>query len=417
MDRLLGAVAEFRDLLGTHILFTIGAMLLVGYMAGRLCARIGLPEITGYILAGILVSPTVFGLVPYHLTPSMGVITEVALGLIALTIGSEFSWVKLRRTGREIVMIAVAELVGVYVVVLAALLAVGLELPYALILAAIATASSPAVIVAIVQDLRAHGRFVDYLYGAVALVDAGTVILFGISFSVAVGLMGLSAAGAGPGALVGAALAEVVLSLVAGVIAGILFHAGLRNRGRTNEILLITLGGAFVLTAVAIVFHLSPLLVNMTAGAVLINLSPRHHRVFQTLGPLTPPIYALFFVLAGAELRLGILAQPQILLYGGAYVVSRALAKYGSVWLGAAWAKAPATIRDNLGLCLFPQAGVALGLVLLVQAPPVASLMSADQRLMVEAMVNVVLLSVFVNQIIGPPLATRAILRGNEMEE
>jgi Kef-type K+ transport system membrane component KefB len=208
-----------------------------------------------------------------------------------------------------------------------------------------------------------------------------------------------------------------VLSVGTGVCMGFLMHLLIRKRLRENEVLIITLGMAFLVTAVAIVYHLSPLLINMTAGAVLINISPRHHRVFKSLEPLTPPVYALFFVLAGAELRLSSVIQPQVLLFGFVYILVRGISKYGSTLLGAIVSKAPASVRIWLGLSLFPQAGVALGLVLMVQASPASSSMTLQQLALSEMMVNIVLLSVFINQIIGPPVLKHAIIRGNHMEE
>ncbi len=417
MTTFLASIVEFRDFLGTHVLFALGAMLLIGYLIGRLCGLIKLPEITGFIIAGIVVGESVLGVVPHTMTPSMKVITEVALGLIALAIGAEFSLAKLRRLGIEIVSMVVAQLVLVFIAVAGVLSLLGVDPAFAIILGSIATASSPAVIVAIVQNLRAHGTFVDYLYGIVALLDAGTVILFGISFSLAVGMLGLTAAGAGPFMLFLSAVLEVVFSLVAGAIVGLFLHAAIRRRRRSGEIMIITLGTVFIVTAVAIVFHLSPLLVNMTAGAVLINLSARHHRVFRSLEPLTPPIYALFFVLAGVELRLLLLMNPQILLVGGAYIVVRNVMKTASVYLGGLAVKVPKATAMNLGLCMFPQAGVALGLVLMVQASPFTAMMAPHQTALVDTMVNIVLLSVFVNQLVGPPILKRAIMRGNNMEE
>lgn len=388
-------------------------MLLVGYLMGILSGKIGLPEITGFIVAGVVLGESLLGILPRQMGASMKVITEVALGLIALTIGSEFSLPKLRRTGRAIGGIVLVQLALVFGVTLPVMVVAGLDLPFAMIIAAIATASSPAVLVAIVQAMRVHGVFVDYLYGVIALLDAGTVILFGISFSLAAGMLGLTAAGAGPMVLLLSALGEVLFSVLTGIGMGLLIHWSVAHRYRNNEVLLIVLGIAFTVTAVAIVLHLSPLLINMTAGAVMINLSARHHRVFRIIEPLTPPLYALFFVLAGSELSLGLLGQPAVLVLGGAYLVARTVSKYASVYIGALLTGAPAQVRHYLGLCMFPQAGVSLGLVLFVQASPVAAAMTPEQFAVTGTLVNVILLSVFVNQIIGPPLATLALRRGN----
>jgi len=169
-------------------------------------------------------------------------------------------------------------------------------------------------------------------------------------------------------------------------------------------------------TGAAIILHLSPLLINMTAGAVLVNLSPRHHRLFRGLEPLTPPLYALFFVIAGSELQLAVLARTEILLIGGAYVLVRNLAKYGTVYAGCVLAGTSRTVARNLGFCMLPQAGIALGLMLMVQASPLAAEMTPGQVQLVETMANVVLLSVFVNQILGPPLTKRAVLAGTARE-
>jgi len=286
---------EFRDLLAEHVLFSVGMMLISGYYLGRACALIRLPEITGYIFAGLLLGDSVLGIVPAPMSASMAVVTEVALGLIALTIGSEFALTRLRLMGKEVVLVTILQLIGVFGAVTFALLLVRVPLPFALLLGAIATASSPAVTVAIVQSLRAQGRFVEFLYGVVALLDAGCVILFGIVFAVAAGMLGLTGPEISGLTLFGRALGEVVYSLGLGFLAGLLIHAAVRRRYLTSELLLLTLGIALLFTGVAITLHLSPLLINMTAGAVLVNLSPRHHRLLSGFGAADAALVCFVF--------------------------------------------------------------------------------------------------------------------------
>lgn len=409
-------LVALRTILGEHILFTVGAMLLMGYCIGLLARRVRLPEITGFIFAGIMLGDSFLGIVPLQMTSSMKMITEVALGLIALTIGSEFSLAKLRRMGRTVLWISAVQLGGTFLFVLGGMMLAGLELPFAMVIAAIATTSSPAVVVAIVQSLRARGYFVDCLYGVVALLDAGAVILFGVCFSLAAGILGWTGGETTAGGVLVAAVIEVVISIIVGFLVGVLLHLAVVRKDNPNEILLIMLGVTCLGTAIAIVFHLSPLLMNMVAGAVMINLSPRHHRVFRMLEPLTPPIYALFFVLAGSELQVSVLIRPTVLFLGFVYVVFRNMAKWASTFAGARLSGCNLPIQWNMGLCMFPQAGVALGLVLLIQASPLAANMTAAQVEVTETLVNVVLLSVFINQLIGPPLAKGALIRGNDME-
>ncbi len=413
-----------RELLAQHPLFSLGILLLVGYLIGKVADRIKLPEITGYIVAGILVGESALGFIPHEMGEDLKLVTEVALGLIAITIGGEFYWVKLKRMGTAVVIITLVQLVASFVLVAVSLVLFRLPLPFALLLGAIASATAPAATVAIVQSLRAQGQFVDYLYGVVALDDAGAVILFGVVFAIAGGLIGTPEAGAhaaevashGNAAVIIHALSEVGLSVVMGIAAGFAVHYLARRRKNQNEIMITTLGVLFLSTALAIALRLSPLLTNMAAGAVIINLSPDNHRIFRILMPLSPPIYALFFVIAGTELRPEVLLDPQVLIIGAAYIVARAIGKYGGVYVGCRIANTSERIRNYLGICMLPQAGVAIGLVLLIEASPSMAALPPEQLAYVQLMVNVILLSVFVNELIGPPLSRFAIVRGNEME-
>lgn len=409
----------FRDLLSQHVLFTIGIMLVMGYFIGILAEKVKLPEITGFIVAGLIMGSSVTGIIPVHMEESLKVVTEVALGLIALTIGGEFYWVKLKRMGKEVVIITVVQIVATFAVVSAGLFIFRMPLPFALLLGAIASATAPAATVAIVQSLRASGMFVDYLYGIVALDDAGCVILFGIVFAVAAGMLGEGSAEAtshGGLAVVGHAFLEVLLSLLVGVVSGISVHFSTWKKKNTNEIMIITIGMVFLFTAVAVVFKLSPLLANMAAGAVIINLSPKNHRIFRALEPITPPLYALFFVIAGTELNPAVLIQKDILIFGLIYILLRGAGKYSGVYIGCRVTGVKSVITKHLGLCMLPQAGVAIGLVLLIQASPMIGTLTPEQTVLVERMVNIVLLSVFVNEMVGPPVSRYAIIKGNEME-
>ncbi|MFW5716504.1 MAG: cation:proton antiporter [Spirochaetota bacterium] len=416
--RALSAFVEpllsLRDLLNGHPLFSLGILLIIGYLIGKLAARVKLPEITGFIIAGILMGESVTGVIPRHMGEDLSIVTEVALGLIALTIGGEFYSAKLKRLGGAIVVITLVQILATFGAVTVAMFVLRMPLPFAMLIGAIATATAPAATVAIVQSLRARGRFVDYLYGVVALDDAGAVILFGVVFAVATGFIG-EGTGHG-GELVLHAFREVGLSVLVGAASGFLIHALARRKSNGNEVLIVTLGMLLLTTAFAIVFNLSPLLTNMAAGALVINMGPQNHRIFRFLEPFTPPVYALFFVIAGTELRPGILVQSEILILGLVYIGARAIGKYGGVYVGARLSGVDKEIRTNLGICMLPQAGVAIGLVLLIQASPLMSGLSPEYARIVDTMVNIILLSVFVNEIVGPPLSRGAIIRGNKME-
>ena len=412
-------IAALRDLLGAHPLFAIGILLFVGFLLAKLAARLRLPEITGFIVAGILMGEAVTGIIPRTMSGDLSLVTEIALGLIALTVGAEFYGSKLRRHGRNIVVIAAFQSVFTLVIVTAALRLAGLGFAYAVLLGSIAGATAPAATVAVVQRARARGPFVDHLYGLVALDDAVSLGVFAVAFTVVVAwFTGRSAAADGSASLsVAVAVAyQIAASVAVGLVGGWAIHRFSRGRSHSNESLITTVGVVFLTTAVAFVFDLNVLIANLVAGALLINLSAQNHRVFRYLEPFTPPIFALFFVLAGTEFQPALLT-PHLIVVAAVYVVARAAAKIAGVYVGCRAVGVASPIRRNLGLCMLPQAGVAIGMALLLVAAPSAQSLAAPERDLFLALTNVVLLSVFAYELIGPIVARRALLRGAGMEE
>ncbi len=420
MNNYLLQLIQIRVMLNHHPLFAVGLLLLVGYFIGKIASKIKLPEITGYIIAGLIMGKSITGIVTHTMGESLQVITEVALGLIALTIGSEFSWFKLKRTGREVIIITLIQLFATFLSVTVALFLFKMPLPFALLLGAIASATAPAATVAIVHSLRAHGLFIDYLYGIVALDDAGSVILFGIIFSISSSFLHVAGEAHNMMLMILHAVGEVFLSIVLGLISGFFLHFFTRKKSNNNEILILSLGIILFTTALSIVLHLSPLLTNMATGAILINLSARNHRIFRIIEPVTPPLYALFFIIAGTELKLDVIFNTGTLIFGLVYILSRAIGKYSGVYIGCHISKTSNKIKKYLGVCMFPQAGVAIGLVLLIQTSPVFNKIAMNNELhasLISNLINIVLLSVLVNELLGPPLSKYAIIKGNEMEE
>lgn len=418
MQGFFSELTTFRDYLSHHALFSTGMLLILGYFLGRLAHRIKLPEITGYIVAGLILGDSMLGIVHHQMNESLRIVTDVALGLIALTIGGEFALSKLKRMGVEILILTISQILLTFLAVTAGLTLFRLPLPFAMLLGAIATATAPAATVAIVQSLRAHGPFVERLYGIVALDDAGAVILFGVVFAVVSNILGGDAAALGGGlSLIIGSFREILLSIAMGGVAGWIIHALSNRRKHSGELMIICLGWIFVLTAISIVFHLSPLLSNMAAGTVLINLSPRNHRIFRTLEPLTPPIYALFFAIAGTELDPGIVTDSRILLLGMVFIILRAFGKVTGVWGAAIIARSKANVRKYLGFCMLPQAGVAIGLVLMIQGSPITASLDSAQQDIIFMMVNIILLSVFFNELSGPPISKAAIVKALDMED
>lgn len=401
------------EYLHLHPLFAVGVILVVGYYLGRLVALVKLPEITGYIFAGLLLGKSLLHIVPHEVEQSLGIFTQIALGLIALTIGGEFSLGKLKQLGKDVALITVLQILAAFSLVSVILVVLGLPLPLALLAGAIASATAPAATVHIVQSLKAHGKFVDLLYGVVALDDAGCVILFSVIFSLSGSMLGIAGEGHG---IIGA-VGHLMLEIGIGAVGGWLIHMTTSRRKSENENLIIMLGLFFTYTVLVMGLGMSPLLTNMAAGTVLINLSPRNHRLFRVIRPLTPPLYALFFVLAGMELDPTQFLNPIVLVMGSGYIIMRAIGKYGGVYAGCALAGCEREIRNNLGICMLPQAGVAIGLVDIVTSMHLPEGTAPEVMIGLKALNSIILMSVFVNEILGPPLSKFAIIRGNRMEE
>lgn len=403
MGLLLEALIGLRDLLHGNLIFGVGALLLAGFAGGKVASRLKLPTISGYVVAGLVLGPSVLNVVPDHVVESLAPVPHIALGLIAITIGSEFRIARLRQSGRNILIITTIQLLATFGVVAVALWAFDAPLPMALLLGAIASATAPAATVAIASELRARGPMVSTLFGIVALDDAFCITLFGFVMAFAAAMIGISGH-AGPIAMVLHPLREILLSVAIGVVFGYVVHRLVLNRRKNNEIIVIVLGFVLVTSGITISLHVSPLIANMVMGFVLVNLSAKNARVMRILEPLSPPIYAAFFALAGTELDVRTLATSGAL--GVVYLLARAIGKYSGTFLGAAAAGETRTTRNYLGLGLLPQAGVAIGLILVLQDTEAF----ADLPYMAQ-MVNIVLASILVNEVIGPPLTKLALER------
>jgi Kef-type K+ transport system membrane component KefB len=392
-----------------HLIFSAGLLLISGYIFGQLCEKIKLPAITGYILAGIIIGRSGLRMIRAENLEILNVLSEITLSFIAVIIGGEFSFFKLKLYGKKIIIITLVQMFLTFGLVSAGLLLLRLPIYVSFLLGAIAAATAPAATVVIVEKLRAKGEFVDYLYGIVALDDAGTVILFSLAFALSASM--ISGVETAFSHSIIHAFLEIFYSLLIGIIGGFIIHYSVAKKRNLNEIKIITLGILFMTTSIAISLKLSPLIANMTVGMILINFSKKNIKILRSLEPLTSPLYAIFFAIAGAELSLEVFKDTSVIVAGGIFIFMRALGKYFGVFLTGTALKLPDKIRKYLGLSLLPQAGVAIGLVLFVQGSPAIINSSETVQLEISKMINIVLMSVFFNELVGPPLSKLAIMK------
>ena len=403
----------------TFPLLAVGLLLILGYWGGRAANLIKLPRVSGYLVIGILLSPSTFNILNRQLVnEDLYVVTEMALAIIAYTIGGSLVIQELKRLGGMILWVTISQAVGacfLTTVVLVYTLPFITNLrgpeydllqtyfPMALVIGAISVATAPGAVVAIVSELKAHGPFTSTLLGVIAIDDGLAIIFFALAATAAHFMMD-------PGAVpwiqtMGVALSEIAFSVLLGIVAGAALKFMARLIRRREALLMVTLGVIFVTTGIASVFKLSALLANMIVGFIIVNFETRYHDFFLVIEHIEEPFYGLFFGLAGACMDLRILRLTGLLAI--IILVARIAGKQLGTWVAAKPCGAPENVKKYLGLGLFPQAGVSIALVLMAReifhVPEVETIL-----------VNAVIGTVILNELITPPLMKYALVKAGE---
>ena len=347
----------------------IGAATIVSFYVGRLARLARLPSLIGYMLVGVILGPSILHLFNEASMERLSFITEIALGFVAFSIGSELNLSTLKRLGSGIISIIFAESLCAFFIVVLAVYVLTRDLPLALIFGAMAPASAPAGTVAVIQECRAKGSLTTTLYAVVGFDDGLAIIIFGFAAALAKTLLITEASGASEGIL-GALLApakEIGLSFVVGGVAGLLFYRLVRRLQSARDILIVVFGVILICTGLSIRWHLSLILTNMVVGFVLANA--RHesllHRVTAPLLEVMPLLFVLFFCLAGAHLQLS--ALPALGVIGIVYILGRSVGLIGGARIGALFGHVEEKVKKYVGLGILSQAGVAIGLSLIVK--------------------------------------------------
>ena len=327
-------------------------------LSSKLMKLVKLPNVTGYLLAGLLVGPYVLNIIPKGTVDSLGIIPESALGFIAFSIGSEFRFSYLKKVGKAPIIIACLESLGAVLVVDFTLIAAGNDVPFSLCLGAIAAATAPAATLMVVKQYKAKGPVTETLLPVVALDDATALMCFGISVAIAKTIEG--GVGDNLALTILKPLLEIIAALAIGLIFGIIFRFAVKwFTGRGNR-LAITYAMIFVCIGLGDMLNVSSLLACMALGATLANTSSFADVVFEQTDRMTPPIFMMFFFLSGAALDISII--PSVGVIGIIYIIMRVAGKMLGSFVGAKISKADKNVQKFLGFTLIPQAGVAIGL-------------------------------------------------------
>ena len=411
-----------------NILLSVSIALLAGLLMTRLFKPFKLPDVTAYLIAGVLIGPYCIGSLgigglgfgSMDAVHAIGLVADVALGFIAFSIGSEFRVEELKKTGKQAFVIGIVQAVVATLFVDLALLGVHfmmpdkLSVPQLIVLGAIATATAPAATLMVVRQYKAKGPLTKLLLPIVALDDAVGLIVFAVSFGIAKTLL------SGQVDLVSIIvnpLMEILCSLLLGAIMGwILTQLEKMFHSNTNR-LNMTIAFVFITVALSMLdFHIGPvhvsfssLLVCMMMGTIFCNICPLSEEMMTRSDKWTSPLLAIFFVISGAELELSVFMDIAIVGIGVVYIVFRCLGKYFGTLISAKATKCEPQICKYLGITLFPQAGVALGMCSIVGS-------STDFGTEGALIRNITLFAVLIYELFGPLMTRQALMSAGEIK-
>ena len=406
-------------------LLCLSVALFAGLMLSRLAKWMHLPAVTAYLVAGILIGPYLLGafgveglgFISMEDIETYSLIPDVALGFIAFSIGNEFRLSQLKQIGKKATIIGIWQAVFTTILVDAALIGLHflipdlLPLPAAIVLGAVASATAPAATLMVVRQYKAKGPVTDVLLPVVALDDAVGLVLFACSFGVSKamisGKMDILSVVVEP-------ILEVVLSLGLGFVMGMVFtfferffHSRSKRLAMSVTFVLLTVALSmmqFEIFGVHVAF--SSLLVFMMLGTVFCNFCDFSEELMDRLDRWTAPLFILFFVLSGAELELSVFTDWLVVLIGVVYIISRCIGKYFGARMSSTWTKCDPNIVKYLGITLFPQAGVALGMAMKAETLGEPGLIVA----------NITLFSVLIYELVGPFLTKISLLKAGEIK-
>ena len=405
-------------------LLNIAIALLAGLLMTRVFNLWHLPDVTAFLTAGLLIGPCGLGRVgihglgfpTYEEVESLELLSNVAMGFIAFSIGTEFRLESLQKTGKQAFVIGVVQALAATVTVDLVMILLHirmpglLSLPAAITLGAIATATAPAATLMVVRQYKAKGEVTDLLLPIVALDDAVGLIVFAVSFGAATAMI---QGNIDAFSIVAGPLVKIIASGALGALAGIvltwlesMFHSNTNRTSLTIAFVILTVGlSSLEVDAGPLTIAFSPLLVCMMLGTVFCNLCPLSEDLMSRADRWSQPLLAVFFVVSGAELELTVFHDPMLVLVGLAFVLSRCLGKYYGAYVSAKAMGCSPNVVKYLGVTLFPQAGVALGMC--VQA----TRLGADGALVR----NIILFAVLIYEMAGPLMTRQALTASGDI--
>ncbi len=384
-----------------HYLAPVGAVMLLGLLGGKAAKLIHLPKVTGYLLTGILIGPSVLHLVSAEVVAGLSLINDIALGLIMFAIGGVFEIHHIQAVGKKILWLTIGQSIGVIVLTTGGLMLFGMDASPAILLGTIAIATAPAAPLLVMREYDAKGDFTDTLITIVATSNIVCILAFQLAFSI----VQMTTSGSGILYALLAPVYELGGSLIIGFGLGWIISKWEQRIDDQAELLMIIVAGILTVTGLANTFNLQPLFAALIMGAVTTNLSLMHRLVYIEMRQIEQPLYIAFFVIAGASLHLDLL--PAIGIAGIVYLVSRVAGKIIGVWVFARWHNMTTNIRRHLGLGMIVQAGVAIGLV---------DIINRTNPNLGHIVTPIILATVLIYETIGPPVIRYLLIKAGDVD-
>lgn len=385
-------------------ILSVGLILIAALLSGHVAQLMRVPEVTGYLLVGVAIGPAALDLISHENITTLGFLSDVALGLILFNIGSIFEAANFRQVGPGVVRITLWEATLAFALVFLVLMVNGMAWPLALLLGVVAMETAPATTLMVLNEYDAQGPLTDRLLALVALNNMYVLVMFGVVTAILT-LIGSTDQGwlaTGYRAVHGL-LWTTVGSVALGALLGLLMDLLASRARESGEAMLLSIGAVLIAVGASRWLGLSPLISTLALGATVANASLQGDRLLRALGRADPPLYAAFFVLAGAELM-----PSSVLglgLIGVAYTAARALGKIAGARIGLRGQDVPEIVRGQLGYCLVSSSSLAVGLTIQIRSafPEYAATVT-----------GIVLAAVVIFEIVGPILTRRALLKTGE---
>ena len=404
----------------------VGFITVISFYIGKSCKWVKLPSIIGFMLVGVIIGPSFLNILDENAKTSLSFITDVALSFVAVVIGLELSLQSLKRQGRGMVTIIFTESFGAFFMVLMVVYAITRDLPLSLLFAAIAPASAPAGTVAVIKEYRASGRLTNALYTVVGFDDALGIMIFGFAAAFARSIL-FSQSGGGSGmtfAMWVIPFLEIIFSVGLGLVVGFVFCVLARKIKNDRDVFILIIGFALINTGICSVFHLSLILTNMVTGMFIVNTQSRGFTTSlgESLSDIMPILFILFFTIAGANLHVATLSSLGLLGIG--YIIARTMGLMGGARLGAMIGHSDNNIKKYHGMGILSQAGVAIGLALIVKQDfaGVGAVVSSVNGVVTTAgdmigsiVISTVTVTCIFFELIGPILTKIALTRAGEI--